>query len=113
MRRLRIVRAAHHVAVEIVLEDLDVLALDPGGHRHAGIRVQLVPVQAEELEPLAVEVEAIRPDPPNSSTSRVPSACGVTAESMEHSTSTRRCGLSTSAGMANRSERNACGTNRR
>src|ERR1039458_8899785 len=62
MRRLRIVRAAHHVAVEIVLEDLDVLALDPGGHRHAGIRVELVPVQAEELEPLAVEVEAIRPE---------------------------------------------------
>ncbi len=62
MRRLGIVGAAHHVAVEIVLEYLDVLALHPGGHRHAGVRVELMPVQAEELEPLAVEVEALRPE---------------------------------------------------
>ncbi len=35
------------------------------------------------------------------------------AESMVHSTSTWRCGLSTSAGSANRSERKTCGTTRR
>ncbi len=71
VRRLRVVRAADHVAVEFLLQDLRVRALNPAGHRHASVRVELVPVQAEQLQPLAVQVEAVglerrvpEPDPP-------------------------------------------------
>ena len=70
-RRLRVVRAADHIAVELVLEDLGVLALHPGTHGHAGVRVELVPVEPEQLQPLPVQVEAVglegrlaEPDPP-------------------------------------------------
>ena len=62
VRRLGIVRAAHHVAVELVLEDLGVLALHPGGHGHAGVRVELVPVEPEQLQPLPVQEEALGPE---------------------------------------------------
>ncbi len=50
--------------------------------------------------------------PSNSSTRRLPSACVGSAESMVHSTSTRRCALSTSTGRANMSDRNASGSTR-
>jgi hypothetical protein len=53
------VRAADHVAVEVVAQDLGVTPLGPGGHGHPGVGKQLVPVQAEDLQPPAVEKEAV------------------------------------------------------
>ena len=59
VRGLRVVRAAHHVAVQLGFQDLGVPALQPGGGRHAPVREQLVPVQPEDRQPLAVEVKAV------------------------------------------------------
>jgi hypothetical protein len=47
------VRAADHVAVQLAPEDLGVPALQPGRSGHAGVGKQLVPVQAEDLQPPA------------------------------------------------------------
>jgi len=62
VRRLRVVRAAHHVAVQLVLQDLRVPALQPGWGGHADVGEELVPVQAKDRQPLPVEVEAIDPE---------------------------------------------------
>ena len=58
--RLRVVRAAHHGAVQLPPDDLGVPGLDPGGHRAPGEREELVPVDAEQLHPPAVEVEPVQ-----------------------------------------------------
>ena len=60
VRGLRVMRAAHHVAVEVVLDDLGVPPLQAGAGRHADVGEELVPVQAEYLEPLAVQEESVR-----------------------------------------------------
>ena len=60
MRGLRIMRAAHHVAVQLEFEDLRVPALQSGGGGHAGIREELMAIEAEDLQSLAVQVETAR-----------------------------------------------------
>ena len=60
---LRVVRAAHHVAVELASHDLDVPGLHPGGHGAPGEREELVPVGAEQLDPAAVQVEPVEGEP--------------------------------------------------
>src|SRR5262249_46578063 len=57
--RLRIMRATHDVAVEIAAQNFGVAAHDAFGHRVADIRVNLVPVQPEELEPAAVKEKSV------------------------------------------------------
>ncbi len=61
MRRLRVVRAADHVAVELVLDQLRIPGLKPRRRRHPGVGKQLVTVESEDLEPFAVQVEAVQP----------------------------------------------------
>src|SRR5215467_16140748 len=56
-------RTANHVAVQVVLEYLGIPALEPCGHGHAGVGEQLMTVEAEDLQPFAVEVEALRLEP--------------------------------------------------
>src|SRR5215469_15837694 len=58
MRRWGVMRAAHHVAVQVLLEYLGIPALEPRGHGHAGVGEQLMAVEAEDFQPLAVQVEA-------------------------------------------------------
>ena len=52
-------RAAHHVAVELVTQDLGVPALGPVAHGEAGVGEVLVAVGAEELDPPAVQEETV------------------------------------------------------
>ena len=59
VRRLRVVRAADHVAVELVLENLGVPPLQPRRGRHPEPGEHLVPVQAGYLAAVSVEVEAV------------------------------------------------------
>ena len=56
---LGVVAGAHRVALELVLENLGVVALDRGGHGIAHVGVALVPVQAPDFQLLSVEVEAV------------------------------------------------------
>ena len=56
---LGVMRAADHVAVELVLEQLRIAPLQALRRGHPGVGEQLVAVEAEDLEPLAVEVEAV------------------------------------------------------
>ena len=76
------------------------------------VRLSLAVLIPGEVTFTVVVCAAICVGPSSSSTSRVPVACVVAAESMVHSTSTRGCELSTSAGWANRSERNTFGSTR-
>ena len=86
-----------------------------GDHSPTGpspVRLRLAVLIPGALTVTAATCDAIRVGPSNSSTSRLPEACAVAAESMAHSTSTRGCELSTSPGWANRSERNTRGSTR-
>ena len=56
---LGVMAGAHRVALELVLENLRVVALDRGGHGVAHIGVALVPVQAPDFQLLPVEEEAV------------------------------------------------------
>ena len=58
--RLRIVRGADDVAVEILAENVGVLALRAGGHGLADEREGLMAIEAAQLDDLAVEREALR-----------------------------------------------------
>ena len=60
MRRLRIVRGAHEVAFQIVLEDQGIAALHAGRHGAADVRERLMPVEAAQLDVLPVQHEALR-----------------------------------------------------
>ena len=52
-------RAAHHDAVQVVLDDLGIATLDPVGHREAGEREVSVPVHPDHVASRAVEEEAV------------------------------------------------------
>ena len=56
---LRVVRGAHHVEVQFVLQDLGVLLLRGAAQGVAGIGEGLVAVEAAQLQRLAVELEAL------------------------------------------------------
>ena len=60
VRRLRIVRGAHQVALERVLEDFCVFFLRPAAHGVTDIGEGLMPVQTANFQLLAVEEEAFR-----------------------------------------------------
>ena len=86
-----------------------------GDHRLTGpnpVRLSRAVLVPGELTFTAVVCAAICCCPSNSWTSKVPSACVVTAESRVHSMSTRGWEPSTSAGWANRSARNTWGSTR-
>ena len=59
MARLRIVRGAHDVAVEILAQDVGILALHARGHGLAHKGKRLVPVEPAQLDDLAVQGEAV------------------------------------------------------
>ena len=59
VRRLRVMRGAHDVAAQFVLEDVGVLALQPCRGRRADVGIGLVAVEADQLDAPAVEVEAV------------------------------------------------------
>ena len=61
MAALGIVAGAHQVDPQ-PLEDVRVPSLHPRRHRAADVGVALVPVEPDQLAPLAVEVEAVRPE---------------------------------------------------
>ena len=86
-----------------------------GDHRLTGpnpVRLSRAVLVPGELTVTAVVCAAICCCPSNSWTSKVPSACVVTAESRVHSMSTRGWEPSTPAGRANRSARNTWGSTR-
>ena len=60
VRRLRVVRRAHQIALEDMLDDLGVLLLRATAHRITDVGIRLMPVEAANLERLAVEDEAFR-----------------------------------------------------
>ena len=62
VRRLGIVRATHHVAIQRVLQQLCIAPLEPLVGRHAEVREQLMAVQTEELEGFAVQVKPVEPE---------------------------------------------------
>ena len=62
VRRLGIVRATHHVAIQRVLQQLCIAPLEPLIGRHAEVWEQLMAVQTEELEGFAVQMKAIEPE---------------------------------------------------
>jgi len=53
--RLRVVRSAHNVAVELMAENVGILALHAGGHGLAHKGEGLVAVEAAQLDDVAVE----------------------------------------------------------
>ncbi len=59
VRRLRIVRGAHQVALQLLLQDERVSALHARGHRLPNIRVRLVPVQSTQLHVSPVQMETL------------------------------------------------------
>ena len=61
MLALGIVAGAHRVAAQLILEDVRVQPLGPGGHGIAHVGPALVPVQPSQLHPPAVEIKAVRP----------------------------------------------------
>ena len=59
MRRLRIVRGAHEVALQVVLKNEGVAPLHPGGHGAAHVREGLVAVQPAQFQVLPIEEETL------------------------------------------------------
>ena len=57
--RLRIVRGADDVAVQVVAQDVRVLALHAGGHGLADEGKGLMAIESAQLDDLAVEREAV------------------------------------------------------
>src|SRR4051812_9652250 len=58
VRRLWVVRGPDDVALDLVLENQGILALDTGRHRAADVRKGLVAVEAAQLDAAAVQEEA-------------------------------------------------------
>ena len=56
---LRIVRAAHDVAVEIAAQDFGLVPHHTRRHGEPHVRVHFVPIQPEQVDALAVEEKAI------------------------------------------------------
>src|SRR6266702_139591 len=59
MARLRIVRCAHNVAMQIVAENLRILSLNARSHRLADERKRLMAVESTQLNDHAVQAEAV------------------------------------------------------
>src|ERR1700760_1320898 len=57
--RLRIVRGAYDVAVEVRAQNVRIATLHAARHRLADIRKRLVPIESAQLHDLAVEREAL------------------------------------------------------
>ena len=58
---LGIVAGAHRVAAQLVLQDVRVQPLSPGGHGIAHVGPALVPVQPSQPHSPAVEIKPVRP----------------------------------------------------
>ena len=59
MARLRIVRCAHDVAVQLVAQDVGVATLRATRHRLANERKRLMTVEAAQLDDFAIQLEAV------------------------------------------------------
>ena len=57
--RLRIVRCAHDIAVELLAQDLRITTLHPTRHRLANERKCLMAIETAQLDDLAVQREAL------------------------------------------------------
>ena len=55
---LRIMRGAHDVAVEILAQDVGILALHARGHGLADKGKRLVPIEAAQLDDLSVQARS-------------------------------------------------------
>jgi hypothetical protein len=59
MTRLRIMRRADDVALELATQNLRVAALNAAGHRLSGEGKSLMTIETSQLDDLAVELEAV------------------------------------------------------
>src|SRR4051812_39670291 len=59
MSRLRIVRGAHDVALEVLAQNFGVATLYPPGHCGAGAGKGLMTVESAELDDLSVQLESM------------------------------------------------------
>ena len=59
MPRLRIMRRPHNVALQILAQNQRILPLHPRRHRLSHTRKSLVPIEAAQLDDLAIQLEAL------------------------------------------------------